>query len=145
MEPVNELDIDGYRWEIKDLQARQDISALKSNQEQIVLGNLNIPLEQGFTADSAKLVNVCRQGKMVFGTIHFVNLAGEKIGTRNIISIAKIPLDPLRYSECVAVDMFTNNAYRIQIFPSKTITIISTENLKNGDSELSANFIFFEK
>ena len=30
MEPVNELDIDGYRWEIKDTQAREDISKLKS-------------------------------------------------------------------------------------------------------------------
>lgn len=29
MEPVNELDIDGYRWEIKDTQARQDIAKLK--------------------------------------------------------------------------------------------------------------------
>lgn len=29
MEPANELDIDGYRWEIKDAQARQDIAELK--------------------------------------------------------------------------------------------------------------------
>lgn len=45
MEPVNELDIDGYRWEIKDTQARQDITDLRTSSDgkiEELSNNLNL-------------------------------------------------------------------------------------------------------
>lgn len=45
MEPVNELDIDGYRWEIKDAQARQDIAFLRTDSAEKI-EEINAKLEQ---------------------------------------------------------------------------------------------------
>lgn len=45
MEPVNELDIDGYRWEIKDLQARQGIASLRTDSDKKI-EEINAKLEQ---------------------------------------------------------------------------------------------------
>lgn len=45
MEPVNELDIDGYRWEIKDTQARQGIASLRTDSDKKI-EEINAKLEQ---------------------------------------------------------------------------------------------------
>ena len=45
MEPVNELDIDGYRWEIKDTQARQDVASLRTDSAEKI-EEINAKLEQ---------------------------------------------------------------------------------------------------
>ena len=45
METVNELDIDGYRWEMTDLQARQDIADLRTSSDKKIEelnNNLNL-------------------------------------------------------------------------------------------------------
>lgn len=44
MEPVNELDIDGYKWEIKDAQARRDIAVLRTSSDEKIK-NLNDKLD----------------------------------------------------------------------------------------------------
>ena len=145
MEIVNTLDIDGTQWEITDNQARQDIAILKSNQENVLLGRVEMSLKPGFTATDAKLLGVYKMGKLVFGTIRITSLAGEWGEITNVIDIAEFPYKPTSYIECVAVDMDENNAYRMQIFPDKHVTIASPGKLKNGVNDLTANFIFFEE
>lgn len=144
MEVVNTLDIDGTQWEITDTKAREDIANLKLNQENIELGRIELPLKQPYTATDIKLLGVCRMGKLIFGCIRITNLTGENVGTNSVLQIADFPFDITAYTECIAVDMNTNNAYRMQIFTDKHMTIVSTPNLINGSNELTANFICFE-
>lgn len=145
MENVNTLDIDGTQWEMMDAQARQDIATLKSSQEIILYARVELSLRPGYTASDAKLLSVSRMGKLIFGAIRITNLAGEGVGNDRVLDIADMPFTPATYYECVAVDMKANTSYRMQIFGDGRITIVSTGKLKNGDSELTAPFIIFEK
>ena len=145
MEPVNELDIDGYRWEIKDIQARQDISQIKSDTKVINIGQIDLVLKPGYTASYAKLQHVMKMGKLIFGSIHFINLAGPGIGENKPLVISNFPFKIQELSELVMVDSFKNISYRASVSVAEEVNFISTANLQQNNSDIIGSFICFEQ
>lgn len=144
MEPVNELDIDGYRWEIKDIQAREDISKLKSDNRIINIGQIDLILKPGYTAAYAQLQHVMKMGKMITGIVHILGLAGEGIGEKKVITVASVPFSPQELFEFVAVDTWRNNSFRMSFDVDKSVHIVSTEKMVSGNTDIIGSFVCFE-
>lgn len=145
MEPVNELDIDGFRWEIKDTQARQDISKIKSDNEVKYLGEIDLILRPGYTASVAKLQNLVQMGRLIVGSIQIQALRGEGLGEAKVLEIAESPLAPEANFEFVFVDTFKNTSFRASIDYKKVVRIVSTEKLLQGNNILVGFIAFFRK
>ena len=145
MEPVNELDIDGYRWEIKDIQAREDILKLKSNTEVINIGQIDLVLKPGYTAYYAKLQHVMKMGKLIFGSIHFINLAGPGIGENKPLVVSNFPFKIKELTELIMVDTYRNFSYRASIGTAGEVNLISTVNLQQNNYDIIGSFICFEE
>lgn len=144
MDPVKELDIDGFRWEITDPQARQEISALKSDTKIVYVGEMELTLKPGYTAYYAKLQHVIKVGKLIMGSIHFIGLAGEGIGEPRSVMVAELPFSPLELFEVVAVETNRNYAFRVSGSADRNVYIISTGNLIPGSSDVIGSFVAIE-
>lgn len=145
MEIVNELDIDGYRWEIRDRQAREDILKLKSDTGVIDIGEIDLVLKPGYTAYYAKLQHVMKMGKLISGSIHFINLEGPGIGENKPLLVAEFPFKVKGLFELVMADTWRNFAYRASVSTAKEVTLISSVNLKQNDADIKGSFICFEE
>lgn len=141
MEIVNTLDIDGYRWEITDSQARKDISGLKTDVKIVSVGMMDLTLKPGYTASFAKLQRVVQMGKLMMGVIHIIGLKGPDIGKVKSLEVAEFPFAPLELFEVAAVDTWQNNSFRVSVDTARTVYIMSTEKLLPGVSDIIGSFV----
>lgn len=144
MEQVNELDIDGYRWEIKDTQARQDIAKLKVNNEYSFEEGRELILSQGYTADYAKISNINRQGILLTAFIRIINLRGEGMNSDNLISFATIPMKFMHSSPMTIFDLVSGRPFLLTCSLDGSLSIFSSSAIKQGNNHLIFNIVSFE-
>lgn len=145
MEIVNELDIDGYRWGMTDIQARQDIAGLKTETEKSYLGSVDLTLKPGFTATSAKLLYTQKIGKLVFGSFVIIGLAGDKIGSNESVVFAEVPIKPLHSIQFLFMDPNSNYSYAGFLSANKNLSMVSTSKIISGVNSFIGLVVFVEE
>lgn len=145
MEPVNELDIDGYRWEIRDIQARQDIGKLKVNGEYSFEQGREIILSQGYAADYAQITNINRQGILLTAFIRIINLRGEGMNSNNLLSFATMPIKFIHSSPTVIFDLVSGRPFLLTYSFEGSLSIYDSSAIEQGNNNLIFNITSFEK
>lgn len=145
MEIVNKLDIDGYRWEIMDAQARKDIVELKSSNEYSFETGREIILSQGFSADYAQITNINRLGKLIVAVVRIINLRGEGMDSDNLINFANMQIKLIHSSPIVIFDTVSGKPFFSQYDFNGYLTIYSSRAIEQGNNYLCFNLVSFEK
>ena len=145
MESANELDIDGYRWEIKDMQARQDIANLKLNDEYSFENGREIILSEGYTADYSQITNINRLGNFITAAIRIVNLRGAGMNEDNLISFATLPIKLIHSSPVVIFDTVSGKSFYSSYSFDGALSIFGSRTIEQGNNNLVFNIVSFEK
>lgn len=145
MEPVNELDIDGYRWEITDAQARQDIAQLKLNNEYTFEAGREIILGQGYTADYSQMTHINRLGILITASVRISNLRGEGMNSDNLISFATLPMKFLHSSAVVVFDTVSGKSFFAEYSLDGSLTIYNSRAIAQGNNHICFNIMSFER
>ena len=145
MEIVSELDIDGYRWEIADKQARQDVANLKLSSEVKIYGDVGLILKPGYTAKGAKLGYTKKFGKLVIATLMIEDLRGEGLGTDANIQFAELPFKPYGGIDFTVTEVFQNTTFKIWGGDSGELNLVSTERFPIENCTISGLMVCIEK
>lgn len=145
MEIVNTLDIDGYRWDMTDKQARQDIADLKTNFKTSYTKKISLDLKPGITADFALVSNVQKMGKLVFCNMTLKGLSGESFTANANTDIAEFPFKVLGYFEFLLYDTANKRVLRCRIKDDNTLNIITDMDFNQGYSFIVGQLSFIEK
>lgn len=145
MEPVNELDIAGYRWEIKDTQARQDIAYLKTGLNYSYEKGRDIILKEGFESDFAKVTNINRQGALITAFVRITNLRGEGMNLPNLIDFANIQLEFMHSSPIIVNDIVSGKSFLATYSYDGSLSFYSIKGIEQGFNDICFNITSFEK
>lgn len=144
MADVKIVDIDNVQWNMKDQEARNRIATLEKSLIPQSLGDINIDLNVAFTANSARLLNHYKVGKIHFAKIDLRNISGGLIGTNQTSKIGTINIYPKEETTFLAYDYKNNAILRCYLDTDRTICIGESIGVVQGDNICLGEIIFAE-
>lgn len=144
MEVVNKLDIDGTQWEIQDAEARNAIAAIKQLMTPEVMPNIEITLNNGYSATEKHISNIQKYGKLYMGLIFIDNLSGENIGTNDVARFGKanISLNAGVYS--MGIEYFSSMPVRSSIDKTGNLALQESKGITNGNNRIRIPITWIE-
>ena len=144
MEVVNTLDIDGTQWEIQDVKARNDIEAIKQLMTPEVMPNIEITLNNGYSATEKRISHIQKYGKLCMGLMFIDNLLGENIGTNEVASFGKINISLNEGVYSIGIEYFSSMPVRASIGKTGNLALQESKGVTNGDNRLRIPIIWIE-
>lgn len=145
MEVVNTLDIDGTKWEMQDVEARNRIANLEKSLIPQSLDDVNITMNEGYTSMSAVLRSHYKIGKIHFAIVQIENIEGQNIGTSVTTNIGRINIKPIKTTSCLLNDYRNNVVIRSSIANDGTITMDESAGVEQGNNICLGELIFTEE
>lgn len=144
MAEVHIVDIDGERWDIKDLQLTERVAALEDAISVKKLQSVYINMASGYSTKIRSAGNHYSVGKIHFISILFNGLRGDNIGTYNAAAIGQIDLRPAEQTEFFLFDYTSNRMMRCYLRIDGFIVVAKSYGVKQGDNDCYGQLIFAE-
>ena len=134
MEVANILDIDGSQWEIQDVEARNDIAAIKQLFTVEKVQDINLTLNAGYSALESNIRDIQKYGKLYMGLLYIDNLAGQGIGTTITTNISKINISLKQNVYAIGIEYLSSKPVRVAIGSNGVISISESPGVTNGNN-----------
>ena len=144
MEVVHTLDIDGFQWEIQDVVARNQIADIEKLLTPQDLNDIEITINEGYTATMAVLRSHYKIGKIHFAIVQIENIRGKDIGTSVTANIGHINIRPKKTTSFILNDYHNSIVIRASLANDGSITMDESVGLIQGDSVSIGEIIFAE-
>ena len=144
MADVSKIDIDGIQWDIKDQEARNQIAKLEENNSAKSISDININLNEGYSAEKALLSTHYKIGKIHFTTIVIQNLNGKNVGTTSTAIIGKIPINLFDITQFLLFNAYNSVVARCYILKDGSIAIAESAGINAGNNYIVGELIFAE-
>lgn len=145
MADVKIVDIDGSQWSMKDQVARDKIAALEENNSTKSILDININLNEGYSAEKAILSSHYKIGKIHFTTMVIQNLNGKNIGTTSTATIGKIPINLFNTTQSLLFNAYNSVVARCYILKDGSIAIAESTGINAGNNYIVGELIFAEE
>src|SRR5574344_565160 len=104
MADIAKIDIDGIQWDIKDQNARNRIATLEESLIPQSLDDINITMNEGYSATLAVLRSHYKIGKIHFTIVQIDNIKGKDIGTSVTANIGRVNIKPVKGTSFILND-----------------------------------------
>lgn len=145
MAEVHIVDIDGERWDMKDLPLTQRVTILEEAMTVKDLPDVVINMQPGYTAAEKQAFEHYKVGKIHFMNVRFENLAGINIGTYATANVAKIDLHPKKVTSFFLNDYKAPAILRCYLYPDGTLAIGESVGVTSGNNSCYGELIFAEE
>ena len=145
MADVKIVDIDGSQWNMKDQEARNRIAELEKNVIEQDLEDINIEMNVGFTATTAKMSFHYKVGKIHFMRVELRNISGGKIGTTETVRIGVINIHPKKETSFILYDYVNSAVLRCHLATDGAIGIGKSKGVVQGNNVCLGELIFGEE
>ena len=145
MAEVHIVDIDGERWDIKDLPLTARVATLEDIVSVKDLPGLKITMKNGYEASVYGVLNHYIFGKIHFLYFQFRDLKGSKIGSYDQIVIASVDLHPIKSTHFFLVDSVSRALMNCYLRPDGSINIGSSYGVRSGNNDCQGQLILAEK
>lgn len=145
MEVVHTLDIDGFQWEMQDVVARNQIADIEKLLTPQDLNDIEITMNEGYTATKAVLRSHYKIGKIHFAIVQIENVRGKDIGTDVTANIGHINIRPKKTTSFILNDYHNSIVIRASLANDGTVTMDESVGLIQGDSVCLGEIIFVEE
>lgn len=144
MAEVKIIDIDGVQWTIKDQTARNKITDIEKNISSEDLPNPKISLNSGYSSEAFAIDAHYKVGKIHFARLHFINIAGESIGTNAIANIFQTDMIPKKQTMFLMIDSRSRTILCGELEKDGRITIWKSPGVTQGSNDIYGELIFAE-
>lgn len=138
------IDIGGTQWNVKDKQARNDIEAIKQLMTPEVMPNIEITLNNGYSATEKYIKNIQKYGKLCMGLLFIDNLSGENIGTNEVAQFGKINISLNEGVYSMGIEYFSSMPVRASIGKTGNLAFQESKGITSGDNRLRIPIIWIE-
>lgn len=138
------IDIGGTQWNVKDKQARNDIETIKQLMTVEEMPNIEITLNNGYTATAKEIRQVQRYGKLYMGLMFIDNLSGENIGTNDIARFGKANINLKVGTYAMGIEYLSSKPVRSAITRTGDLSMQESAGITNGNNRLRIPFIWIE-
>ena len=145
MEIVHTLDIDGSQWELQDVVARNQIVEIEKLLTPQDLNDIEITMNDGYTATMAVLRSHYKIGKIHFAIVQIENVRGKNIGTSLTADIGHINIRPKKTTSFLLNDYRNSIVVRASLANDGTVSMTESVGLIQGDSVSLGEIIFAEE
>lgn len=144
MADVSIIDIGGTQWNVKDKQARNDIETIKQSMTVEEMPNIEITLDNGYSATAKEIRHVQRYGKLYMGLLFIDDLSGENIGTNEVarFGTANISLKVGTYA--MGIEYFSSKPVRSSITRAGVLALQESAGVTDGNNRLRIPIIWIE-
>lgn len=138
------IDIGGTQWNVKDKQARNDIEAIKQSMTVETMPNIEITLNNGYTATEKHIRNVQKYGKLCMGLLFIDNLSGENIGTNEVARFGKINISLNESVYSMGIEYISSMPVRVSINKTGNLALQESKGVTNENNRLRFPIIWIE-
>ena len=138
------IDIGGTQWNIKDKEARNDIAAIKQLMTMELLPNIEITLNDGYSATTKEIRSVQRYGKLYMGLMFIDNLSGANIGTNDVARFGKANISLVTNTYAMGIEYLSSKPVRSSISKIGALALQESQGVTNGDNRLRFPIIWIE-
>lgn len=138
------IDIGGTQWNVKDKEARNNIEAIKQLMTPEKMPNIEITLNNGYSAEQKRISNVQRYGKLYMGLLFIDNLSGENIGTNEVASFGKANMSLNAGVYSMGIEYFSSMPVRVSIGKTGNLALQESKGMTNGDNRIRIPIIWIE-
>ena len=138
------IDIGGTQWNVKDEQARNDIEAIKQLMTVETMPNIEITLNDGYSATQKRIAHIQKYGKLYMGLMFIDNLSGENIGTNEVAPFGKINMSLNEGVYSMGIEYFSSMPVRSSIGKTGNLAFQESKGVTNGDNRLRIPIIWIE-
>lgn len=142
MAEVHIVDIDGERWDIKDLPLTQHVATLEDAISVKKLPNVPITMASGYSTTTRSANFHYSVGKIHFITINLRDLRGNNIGTYNMAAIGQIDLRPVKQTDFFLVDYSSAKMMRCYLSIDGFIVVAKSYGVRQGSNDCYGQLIF---
>ena len=144
MEVVNTLDIDGSQWELQDVEARNKIATIEDFLTSKEMPNIEITLNNGYSAERKKIEYVQKYGKLYMGLLYIDNLAGKNIGTNKTADFGKVNISLNKIVFAVGIEYLSSFPVRAAINNTGDISFYESKGVTSGNNHLRIPITWLE-
>lgn len=144
MEKASIIDIQGVQWAIKDQEATDNINAIKDRLTPKKLNGMSIEMNEGYSANTALILNVVQFGRIHIGNIFIDNISGNNIGTTNEAKFGIVPFKPFDIIHALCLEYETGKVARIGIQENGDISFLESLGVPNGNNKIRGQIIWIE-
>ena len=144
MEVANILDIDGSQWELQDVEARNNIEAIKQLMTPKVMPNIEITLNNGYSATEKYIKNIQKYGKLCMGLLFIDNLSGENIGTNEVANFGKVNMSLNAGVYSMGIEYFSSMPVHSSIGKTGNLALQESKGVTDGDNRFRIPIIWIE-
>lgn len=138
------IDIGGTQWNIKDKQARNDIEAIKQLMTPEVMPDIEITLNNGYSAVKKSVTTIQKYGKLYMGLLFLDDLSGENIGTNEVANFGKINISLNRGVYSMGIEYFSSMPVRSSIGKTGNLALQESKGITNGNNHIRIPIIWIE-
>ena len=138
------IDIKGVQWNIKDKQARNDIEVLKQLMTAEQMPNIEITLNNGYSAETKEIRYIQRYGKLYMGLMFIDNLSGVNVGTNDVASFGKANISLVTGTYAMGIEYFSSKPVRSSITKTGDLALQESAGVTDGDNRLRIPVIWIE-
>ena len=138
------IDIKGVQWNIKDKQARNDIEVLKQLMTAEEMPNIEITLNNGYSAATKEIRFIQRYGKLYMGLMFIDNLSGVNVGTNDVASFGKANISLVTGTYAMGIEYFSSKPVRSSITKTGVLALQESAGVTGGDNRLRIPVIWIE-
>ena len=144
MEVVNTLDIDGFQWEMQDVEARGKIAVIEDILTVKNLPNLTINRDAGYSWSELNLYNHYSFGKIHFVYIRLENISGKNIGSTISAKIGLLNIKPIKETSFMLFDYVNGRVMRCYLDIEGFFYIGESNGVSSGNNICFGELIFAE-
>ena len=144
MENVNILDIDGTQWNIQDSEARNDIETIKQLMTPKVMPNIEITLNNGYSATEKLISHIQKYGKLCMGLLFIDNLSGKNIGTNEVANFGKVNMSLNESVYSMGIEYFSSMPVRSSIGKTGNLALQESKGVTDGNNRVRIPIIWIE-
>ena len=138
------IDIGGTQWNVKDTQARNDIETIKQLMTPEVMPNIEITLNNGYSATEKYITYIQKYGKLCMGLLFIDNLSGENIGTNEVAAFGKVNMSLNEGVYSIGIEYFSSMTVRSSISKTGNLALQESKGVTNGDNRFRIPIIWIE-
>ena len=138
------IDIGGTQWNVKDKQARNDIEAIKQSMTVGTMPNIEITLNNGYSATEKYITQIQKYGKLCMGLLFIDNLSGEHIGTNDVANFGKANMSLNAGVHSIGIEYFSSMPVRASIGETGNLALLESKGITDGDNRLRIPIIWIE-
>lgn len=144
MEVVDTLDIDGNQWEIRDKQARNDIAVIKQLMTPTEMPDIEITLNNGYSATLKRIQSVQKYGKLYMGILYIDNLSGKNIGTNDVANFGKANISLIIDTYAIGIEYLSSMPIRSSITKTGIFALQESAGITSGNNRIRVPITWIE-